>query len=330
MRVLLTSAGRRVGLLRAFRQALSVYPNSAVVAGDVDPNAPALVEADDAVLLPPVRSPEYISSLIAACCEFRANIVVPLIDPELPVLADAAEMLLCHGIRAIVPERQFVEMCNDKLQTYSAFIQTGLPAPRTVLGAEAEIALSDGIIQFPLVVKPRCGSAGTGVHICKTADELRFYLKHTEDPVVQEVLTGSEVTVDVLGDGTGNVLSMVPRKRLKTRAGEVERGITIDDEVLRPLILRFAKHYRFFGPINMQCFVNGDDIRFTEVNARFGGGYPLAHAAGARFPELLIDLISGKTPTPILGQYERGLIMARFDDAFYFREHDVRSKVRHF
>ena len=167
MNVLFTSAGRRVALLRAFRQALNRYPGSTVIAADADPHAPALFEADDAVVLPAVRSSTYVSSLLDVCREFRIDLVIPLIDPELPVLAAASERLLRHGIRAIIADRQFVAMSSDKMQTYSGFIQAGLPVPRTVLGVDADVALSSGTIGLPVVVKPRFDQP-TGVHICET------------------------------------------------------------------------------------------------------------------------------------------------------------------
>ena len=50
----------------------------------------------------------------------------------------------------------------------------------------------------------------------------------------------------------------------------------------------------------------------TDVNARFGGGFPLPTAAGSRYPELALALARGEHPEPHLGEFEEGVLMSRF------------------
>ncbi len=50
----------------------------------------------------------------------------------------------------------------------------------------------------------------------------------------------------------------------------------------------------------------------TDVNTRFGGGFPLPLAAGSRYPELALALARGERPEPRLGEFEDGVLMTRF------------------
>lgn len=323
MRVLLTSSGRRVSLLRAFKRAVSTEPGGKVFAADLDPTAPTLLTADNAYVLPPIDSECYLTELMHVCVHERVNVVVPLIDPELLVLANAKARFLSAGVVLAVSDLECVRVANDKLLTYQCFSDLGVPSVSTITVDEAVEALDVGSLRFPVVVKPRDGSAGKAVSICKNQFELRCAAVRVPNPIVQEFIEGVEVTIDVLGDGRGSMLGLVPRKRLKVRAGEVERGVTVDDALFRRWVELIVKSLKPFGPINIQCFVNERGVKFSELNARFGGGYPLADAAGARFPEMLLELARGRVPPARIGQYERGLVMTRFDEAFFIRAQDI-------
>jgi len=328
MKVMLTSAGRRVSLLRAFARALAQSGNGSVVAADMDPTAPCLIAADESIVLPSVSSPSYLDALLDACAKRAVRIVVPLIDPELPLLSGARDEFRKHGVEVAVSDLTFVNMSSDKLLTSQVLSSMGLPTAPTYLGDQAMDLLEKGLLALPIVVKPRYGSASTGVQVCCTFDEVQFHIQHTTEPIVQKFLRGFETTIDVFADGKGHALGIVPRKRLKVRAGEVERGVTTGDAPYRQMIELLVDKLRPYGVFNVQCFVAEDGPVFTEVNARFGGGYPLSDAAGARFPEMLIELALTGTVRPSSHKYVEGLVMTRFDDAFFVREEDLAGHVR--
>lgn len=301
-----------------------------IFAGDADPTAPTLHKADASVILPPVTDPSYIDILRDFCRKNEVRLVIPLIDPELEVLASAKEVLQQDGILAMVSDKSVIAKVQDKLQTAVLFSEVGLRTPRTIPvkrgdGRSQHVARGNScelieVLGLPLVLKPRYGSSSKGVFVCSTPESVEGALRELQgEYVAQQYVDGVEVTSDVFGDGRGNVLSLVPRKRLKVRAGEVERGVTVADELFREDLLRLSEHLKPFGAINVQCFVSEHGPVYTEINGRFGGGYPLAHAAGARFPELIIRMALGEEPAPSLGQYEIGVVMSRYDEAIYTR-----------
>lgn len=310
MNVLLTSAGRRVALLRSFRRA--VGGAGRVIAADRDPTAPTLHVADANVLLPPVTSPEYVEAVRDAALRHEVRLIVPLIDPELPILADKADEFRRLGIDVMISSAEAVRIAVDKLRTSQFFATIGVPAPRTIPGGDLTPEWAD----YPVVLKPRMGSGSEGVVMASSWGEAQFYIRQRPDLVAQQRVCGTEVTLDVLGDGRGNVISLVPRKRLKVRGGEVERAVTVDDEPFRYPVERICAFLKPYGAINMQCIVGTQGPVFTEINARFGGGYPLADMAGAAFPELILALVTGNRRQDIL-PYKRGLLMSRYDDAVF-------------
>src|SRR6185369_11995945 len=67
------------------------------------------------------------------------------------------------------------------------------------------------------------------------------------------------------------------------------------------------------GPANVQCFREADgSLPVTDVNTRFGGGFPVPLAAGGRYPELALALARGERPEPRLGEFMEGVTMTRF------------------
>src|SRR5262249_34844298 len=127
----------------------------------------------------------------------------------------------------------------------------------------------------------------------------------------------------VLCDFDGRLLGLVPRRRLKVRGGEVERAVTEWDDAAAAHLARLVEALRPGGVINVQYFATRSGPRFTEINPRFGRGHPLAPAAGADFPAILLDLVMGKPVAPRVGEFERGLHMLRYDAELFRRAGDL-------
>ena len=319
--VLFTSAGRRVELLRAFRQAYADLGLPGRIIGvDVDPLAPALRECDEAFMVPRIDEPHYVSSLVELCVRERIALLFPLIDPDVPALAAHRNELDATGARTMVLPADAAVTTADKRGTADLFAQLEVPAPEcwtpeTVRGAT---------LRFPVFVKPRFGSAGVHAHVAADHAELEFWMERVPEPVVQEHLPGPEITSDVLCLDDGRPAAVVSRQRLEVRSGEVAKGVTVHDPEVVRQCARIAEALRARGPITVQCLLRDDGSpAFTEVNARFGGGAPLGFAAGVRSPEWLLAHAAGmQVDAPPLGSYEVGLYMTRYDESLFLREED--------
>ena len=245
--ILFSSSGRRVELMRAFRRAYSdLGLEGKIVAADTNPLAPTLQCVDRAYVVPPYASAENVPTLVEICRREKIDMIFPLTDPDVAILADNREQLERTGATVFAISAHMVEVISDKWKTNSFFAQHEIPTARTWLpGDHATDA------NFPLFIKPRRGSASQHTFIIRSSTELDFFCKYVPQPIIQEYLPGPEITNDVMCDAKGNLLSIVSRQRIEVRAGEVIKSVTIRREDVHVHCIEIAKALHTVGPITI-------------------------------------------------------------------------------
>jgi len=282
-----------------------------VFASDVDPLAPALFQADDALHIPATADPGYLAGLLDAVGRHAIRLIVPTIDTDLPVLAANRAAIEAVGCRLAVSRVEFVAITLDKRAAGDAFRDAGIAVPRSwSIPVERPNELPDRVF-----VKPRRGSASLDTYEVDRGD-LSGVLARVPDPIVQEVLTGPEITIDALLDLHGRPIHYVPRRRIRTLGGESIQGVTLaHDPSLEAWIEGVLDHCSIMGaagPLTLQAFLTPSGPVLSEINPRFGGGFPLALAAGASYPDWLLDMVDDIEVVPRLRAYESGLYMTRY------------------
>lgn len=308
MNVLLTSAGRRTSLLKAF-QGAARSRNGFVWASDADPLAAALQVAHEGIILPRIDESNYLSTILECVRTNNIELIVPTIDPGLLPLAKAREKFREVGSRALVSTPSFLNLISDKWKTLEHFSKKEIRTPESWLPEHSNFDEWPD----PVFVKPRRGSASKNVH-CVARQEVPSILNSLDAPVLQEVIDAPEVTIDALFDFDGMLIHYVPRLRVSTRSGESVQGRTLPDAEwrswLRPL-LRELGRLGARGPLTLQAFCTEPEPTLSEVNPRFGGGFPLTHAAGGHYPDWILEMCQGNPVDPKLGRYQNGLCMTR-------------------
>jgi carbamoyl-phosphate synthase large subunit len=302
MVVLLTSVGQRVDIARAFRAA------GAVTLGvDADPLAPALYHCDRHLVVPRIAEPEYVPTLAALCAEHDVGLVVPLNDLDFPVLAREREQLAQALV--LLPEAEVSARMSDKLEAHRFFVANGIPSPRS--WAPEDMPKD---VRYPVLVKAREGFGSRNIHRAADRAQLDFFLAYSTVPsFVQEVCQGEEFSIDVFCDMDVRCLNAIPRTMLLSKGGESIKGASIRDRELIEHGARVAEVVGIKGPANIQCFREPDgSLPITDVNTRFGGGFPVPLAAGGRYPELALALARGERPEPRLGDFTEGVVMTRY------------------
>jgi carbamoyl-phosphate synthase large subunit len=313
--VLITSAARKVLLVRAFGAALAGLGGGRVLAADLSPWAVALLEADGVVTLPRTDDAGFGDALERACADDRVGLVVPTRDDELPVMAALRDRLQMAGTVILISSQDAVAVCRDKLRFAEAVAAAGFVSPRTVRSPVRE---------FPVFVKPRVGAGGRGAGIVASPEALTracdAILADGGEPLIQEVVEGREFTVDVFVDRDGRPISCIPRERVVVVSGESVVSRTVRDEALSDATLRLCAAVGLTGHLTVQALRTPDRIVFVEINPRYGGAANLGFAAGAPTPEYAIRSARGERQEPRLGQYEVDLVMFRYpDDRFVHR-----------
>lgn len=318
LRMLLSSAGRRVGLLRAFRSSAGALGvDLEVFACDVQPEwSSACMEADYAFAVPPAESDGFIRTVLGFCERHAIGLVVPTIDTELLCFAQARDRFAMIGTQVAVGSSSLVEMARDKLATAIFLAENGISSP--VTQSIEDFLSADGPHTWPMIAKPRHGSSSRGIHIVHDRRAVENIV--CDEPyIVQELLRGREFTVNLFFDEFGELRCAVPHQRLKVRAGEVEKGVTTREPALCGLAKNLARALdtRPFGALCFQAIVSDDGrASMFEINARFGGGYPLAHRAGATFTRWLIEQRLN-LPRTMSDNWQADVVMLRFDDAVF-------------
>jgi carbamoyl-phosphate synthase large subunit len=311
--VLLTCAGQRVDIVRAFQATLAEGPHDGrVLVSDLDPLSPSLFAADGVIDLPRVDEPGYGDAVAQACRSEGIRAVLPLTDLDPVVLAEATEAIEAAGAALFLPGPEVALGCQDKWACHELLGASGLPSPPTWLPD----ALDPAALPYPVLVKPRLGFAGRHIHRAADREELAFFLRYTPAPsVVQQALPGEEFSIDCLGGLDGRALGAIPRSMIQSKGGEQIKGETLDDPHLVELGARTVETLGLRGPSTVQCFrADGRILGITDINTRFGGAFPLPLAAGGAYPELIVRMAAGESPPSRVGLHRAGVLITRFLD----------------
>ena len=310
--ILFCSAGRRVSLLRHFRKVLEELKLSGrIIAVDAALDAPASQVADEHIQVPRIDDPAYIPALLDICQKQRVRLLISLIDTDLVLLSKHRESFEVAGVKLLLCDMATNEICADKFMTHQFFTDNQISTANVYLDSDA-VSEED----FPLLIKPSKGSAGIGVTRIQDREELHFFRSHIKQPIVQELVEGEEFTLDVYVDFHGAVQCVVPRQRLEVRAGEVSKAVTVKDPQMMEQVKNVVEALpHAIGCITVQCFRQADgQLKFIEINPRFGGGFPLSLHAGADFPKWILQELCGIDSDASMSDWQDDLAMLRYDD----------------
>ncbi|MBC8351293.1 MAG: ATP-grasp domain-containing protein [Planctomycetes bacterium] len=319
MNVLISSAGRRGALVRIIKESIANVGGK-VFAVDAGRWSSACRLADGWGQVPRCTDNSFCKHLRSYAHDHDVKLIIPTIDTELAILSQHREFFSDAGVHVAVSGPATIKIAADKIATHEFLKSLGLPVIE-----HFDVASTAEDLPYPLIIKPRFGSASAGVHILEDAEACTFYRKRVELPVLQSLAPGKEYTVNFFADGKGGCLAEVPHLRVETRGGEVSKCVTVKEPRLMQIAQELCKHLPdAWGPLCYQAFI--DDIgtvRIIELNARFGGGYPIAHYAGADFVSPLLRIGSGLPLQEGPLHWQGGIVMTRWDDAVFTTAQEV-------
>ncbi|MCB6994506.1 ATP-grasp domain-containing protein [bacterium 210820-DFI.6.37] len=314
MNLLLLSVGTRNKIIQYFKKAFA--GEGRVIATDMSEIAPALYEADTYYIVPRITEAGYIDIILDICKKENISAVLSLIDPELSLLAKNKEKFASIGVTVIGSPYQLCERALDKMQMYKWLIDNGyLTAKSYVNKEEFYNDIDKGKIKFPVFVKPIRGSASIAVSKVWDKDTVEMLFKHNEGLMIQEFLDGQEIGVDCYIDMISNeVVSIFCKKKLLMRAGETDKAVSFKDEKLFNFIDKFVQDCGWIGQIDIDIFEIHGEYYISEVNPRFGGGYPHAHECGCNHVILIKNNMCGIVNYRNIGVYKDGIYMMKYNE----------------
>ena len=309
--ILITSAGRRVELVQSFQHDLkSIFPAAKVFATDMQPMLSSACQAADGCWQAPrVTDEHYIDILLHCCLKNDIGMVVPTIDTELLVLAENRKQFVGHGIDIVISAEELIVSCRDKRKTGALFDSIGVRTPKI---------LDRAALSFPCFVKPYDGSCSVGAAALFSEAQLTSRMLDDDKMIFMELIDEPHVefTIDAYFSKDSDLKCLVPRERIEVRGGEVSKSVTRKHAVYDYLLPAFNKIMGARGCLTIQVFADlaQDSFYGLEINPRFGGGYPLAYSAGARYPAWLIKEYLLGEEIDFYDQWEPDLLMLRYDD----------------
>jgi carbamoyl-phosphate synthase large subunit len=319
MNILITSCSRDVTLVKAFRSALINHGGGKVVGADINPMAAALHFADEYLMVPRSDSEDFIPSLLKICKEKDIKLIISSRDAELPILSATKPQFGALGCQVMVAPPSTIKICQNKILFCRFCEENGVLIPKTYWDKKK--------ITFPAFLKPVTGAGSRNIHKVHNLKEYEMVKELIDGEfLVQEYLDWPEYTIDLFADFNGNIISVIPRERILTVAGESYIGKTVKNDRLINSSIKLAKKLGLVGHNTLQCFFNGKEIKFIEVNPRFGGGANLGFHAGANTPEFLVRLLKGEKIEPVVTQFEDNLVMLRYTQDVFFVPSRMKGK----
>ena len=314
MNILLLSSGTRNKIVQYFKKALS--GKGSVICTDMSNLAPSIYEADKYYIVPRMTSPGYIDVILDICKKEKIDGVLSLIDPELSLLAKNRERFADVGTTVIGSTYNLCEMSLDKYEMFNWLKEHGYKCAKSYMNKEAFFAdIEAGKVTYPVFVKPARGSASIAISKVYDKDTIDLLFEHDEGLMIQEFLNGQEIGVDVYIDMISNeIVSIFTKKKLLMRAGETDKAVSFKDEKLFTLIKKFVSDVGYKGQIDIDVFDVDGEYYISEVNPRFGGGYPHAYECGADHMKLIINNLEGKANSNQIG--------CNYDDAIYMMKYN--------
>lgn len=314
MNILILSCGTRNKIVQYFKHELNGSGN--VIAADCWELAPALYEADKHFIVPKINDEKYLDIILKICQEENVKGVLSLIDPELSLLSKNRDRFEKIGVSVFVSDYEVVETCFDKGRMFDFcrvhYINT-VPTYKSLSEFIGEYTKEKET--FPVFVKPIHGSCSVQAQIVTDIKTLELLCEREPEMMIQRLMKGQEYGIDVYTDLISKkVTSVFVKKKLLMRAGETDKAVSVVRRDMFDFVERFVSKLGTIGPIDIDLFEQDGKMYISEVNPRFGGGYPHAYECGINFIKLMLNNMNGIENKPDFGNYKENIYMMKYLD----------------
>lgn len=311
MNVLILSCGTRCKLVEYFKNRENGFDK--VVVTDCNELAPALYFADKYYIVSKMSEPSYFDEIHEICEKEKVDVVVPLHEEEIILISKNINWFQKKKILVAVSDYKTVELCRDKYKVYKYLNENKISAIET---KTAEQYLNEEGTDRDIFVKPRFGAGSVGtLHIKSYLFLKAFIEEYNEQYVIQPYIQGKEYGVDAYVDFiTGEITAIFCKEKLRMRAGETEKSVSVRNSELEKLIRATVKKTGLRGPIDIDVLEQHGKFYILEINPRFGGGYPHAYECGINFVKMLYMNSIGKENSVVDLNYETGIVALKYSE----------------
>ena len=292
MNILLTNSGRRNYIVEHLFKLKDTYDKKInVYVSDTTSNVPSFwVDKRVRQLITPrveTNNKYYLEVLFEKCLTHKIDLIIPLMDFELHLLAKNKEKFKQIGTTIIVSDYKTVVTCLNKNKCYNFCEGNNILVPKSWY-KKKNISSNKKI-----VVKKLKGSGGKDLQIINSKHLASTYFD--DSFFYQEYISGQEYGMDILNDLNGNFLHSCVKKKLSMRSGETDKAEIIHSKKFTKIAKKISSIFKHIGNLDVDFIINSkNQIYFLDFNPRFGGGYPFTHVAGFDYLKAIIDFMKEK------------------------------------
>lgn len=312
--LLIPAVGAAAYLAQEFRNALDEIGGTLTLT-DLDPAVATQSIGHHFYATPRLKDPAFESKVLEIIEKHQITAILPKRQQEFLWWAEFAQRhpqvgMMLSGLEAL-------KISTDKKSSYDWLKIKGFPVAPYTMKTEGSFSLMQQKLgPLPWFAKPYDGSGTRGVAIVSNENDFNTL---NDEMLLQPMLKGVEYTINLYVDRSGKCRVVIPHRRIEVKNGEVTTGVTVDEPYLIDLAYNLAKALKgLYGPICFQVFHNqaagpmsDKTVVVTDINPRFGGGYPLAKAAGGDFVAWLLAEAMGMPLPSTAGQWTPGTRMER-------------------
>jgi len=245
--------------------------NHRVIGSDISEFGHGASMCDGFIIMPKVSDVDLWDKVIQLLIEYEIDLVIPSLDEMLSGWSKRKESLKKQGITVVLSNLDTLNIFMDKFKAFQFCNDHNILTPKTSLQQKYKL------------VKPRFGRGGSGVYIGNQKQDMKGMIS-------QDLIKGTEYTVDCFFDQNGEPVYIVPRKRMDIRDGKSTKGQVVEHCLINDCIKHIVNNVKFEGPINFQFIEkNNGALYFLEINPRIAGGMALGFAATENWINLIID-----------------------------------------
>lgn len=314
LNLLIPAAGAATYLCQRMRQEVNAVGGQLILT-DLSPEPPTRPYADVFHTTPRLSDPAFEPKILEIIEKHNITAILPKRQQEFLWWSAFAQR---HAqVQLMLSSADALKICVDKKGSYDWLKANSLPvAPYAMKTAGNFNALQKALGPLPWFAKPFDGSGTRGVAKVTSAEE---FAQLSAEMMLQPMLQGVEYTINLYVNRAGKCVVVIPHRRIEVKDGEVTTGITVNEPYLIELAHTLAQKLPgLYGPMCFQVFhderkgaISAQSVVITDINPRFGGGYPLCEAAGGNFAQWLVLEAMGR-PLPVnAGQWTPGVRMER-------------------
>lgn len=301
MNILLTSSGRRSHLVKYFK-----LLGHKVYCVNSDKYSSAMYFSDDSMIVPPTRSSNFLKIIGDYSKENKIDIIIPLTDLDVLTFSENIHFFKNLKVEILVSPKNVVRICSDKWLSYKLLKKFEIPQPKTYINLNnLTLHWEKKLVNFPILMKPRLGSASRGVIEIESMKDLRnmhniyvsrmkkINLDKSNKFIYQEKIIGEEFALTVLNDNSGKYLDSFSVRKIFMRSGETDAGYVVKDSSLQELAKKLS------GVLSHHFYAEIDTIKSRgkhypiDINLRFAGSYQFLHSSGVNLPEQILRILKG-------------------------------------